>query len=141
MESEKKIDICVACDTSGSISDSMIRDFLGEVSGVMQQFNNYVIHLWTFDTEVYNSKTFTSENLEDLTQYKVDGGGGTTFEVNYEHMKKNGLLPDQLLIFTDGYPGRGWGDPTYTNTLFIIHGNKDIKPPFGECAYYDPTAK
>jgi len=134
---EKQIDIAVAIDTSGSISHDMVRDFLGEVQGIMDQFAQYKIHLWTFDTEIYNPQVFTSENLEDITQYSVQGGGGTMFEVNYDYMRKEGLLPERLVILTDGCPCGTWGDENYVDTIFVIHGNHEIEPPFGAVAYYD----
>jgi hypothetical protein len=40
-------------------------------------------------------------------------------------------------MFTDGYPFGSWGDETYTDTVFIIHGNDTIIPPWGEYAYYE----
>jgi len=40
-------------------------------------------------------------------------------------------------MFTDGYPGSGWGDPNYCDTLFIIHGSTSIVAPFGLTAYYE----
>ena len=139
MDSEKAINICVALDTSGSISEDMIRDFLGEVSGIMSQFGQYQIHLWTFDGAVHNPQTFTSENLEDLVTYDIQGGGGTNFEVNFDYMKENELLPDKFVMFTDMYPWNSWGDPNYCDSIFIGHGTTTIVPPFGEYAYYSPN--
>lgn len=136
MDTEKSINICVALDTSGSISENMIRDFLSEVSGIMSQFGQYQINLWTFDGKVHNPQTFTSENLEDLANYDIQGGGGTLFEVNFAHMKENELVPDKFIMFTDGYPCDTWGDPNYVDTIFVIHGNDSIVPPFGMHAYY-----
>jgi hypothetical protein len=40
-------------------------------------------------------------------------------------------------MFTDGYPWSSWGDETYCDTIFIIHGNNTIVPPWGEYAYYE----
>jgi hypothetical protein len=40
-------------------------------------------------------------------------------------------------MFTDGYPGGGWGEEEYCDTLFIIHGSTTIEAPFGITAYYE----
>ena len=134
---EKEIDICVAIDASGSMSDEMLRDILSEVKGIMESYNAFKLHLWSFDTEVYNATVFTQENLDDIMDWEIGGGGGTTFECNWEYMKDNDIAPKKFVMFTDGYPGMGWGDENYADTLFVIHGSTSIEAPFGLTAYYD----
>ena len=53
MKNDDMIDIAVAIDASGSIGDKMLKDFLSEIQGIMDQFQNYKIHIITFDTGVY----------------------------------------------------------------------------------------
>ena len=134
---DKEIDICVSIDASGSMSDSMLRDILSEVKGIMESYTSFRLHLWSFDTEVYNAQLFTPENLDDIVDWEVGGGGGTTFEANWEYMKENEIIPKKFVMFTDGYPGMGWGDENYCDTLFIIHGSTTIEAPFGITAYYE----
>ena len=137
MNREPEIDICVFMDASGSISETMLKEFLGEISGIMEQFGNYKIHVGSFDTAVYNMQVFTSDNLEDITQYEIKGGGGTDFECMFSYMKENEIEPKRLVVFTDGYPCGGWGDENYADTVWILHGTTSIVPPWGQHAYYD----
>lgn len=132
------IDIAVSIDTSGSMTDEMLRDFLGEVKGIMEEFKDFKLTLWTFDTQVYNPKVFTMENLDEIMEYDPKGGGGTLFEANWEFMKEEGIEPQRFVMFTDGYPGGSWGDENYVDTLFVIHGSTSIEAPFGMTAYYEP---
>lgn len=132
-----RIEVDVAIDESGSITDAMTRDMLGEVKGVMQAFDDFVVRVWTFDTEVYNPQVFTPDNIDDIDAYDIQGGGGTSFEANWEFMKENDIVPKLFIMFTDGYPGGGWGDPDYCETLFVIHGNTSIEAPFGQTAHYE----
>ena len=134
---EREIDICVAIDTSGSMSDNMLKDILSEVKGIMESYNSFKLHLWSFDTEVYNATVFTQENLDEIMEWEVGGGGGTIFEANWEYMKEQDIAPKKFVMFTDGYPGMGWGDENYCDTLFIVHGSTTIEAPFGLTAYYD----
>jgi predicted metal-dependent peptidase len=71
-------------------------------------------------------------------QYEPAGGGGTDFMANWEYMRRNDIQPKKLIMFTDGYPFGAWGEPEFCDTVFIIHGNDKIEPPFGTWAYYDP---
>lgn len=137
MDPEMQIDICIAIDTSGSISTSMLQDFVGEVAGIMEQFSEYRLRIWQFDTKVYGYHEFTSDDAEDIHDYEIQGGGGTEFDANWKYMKKKGIEPSQLIMFTDGYPWNSWGDPDYCDTVFVIHGNDSIVAPFGMTTYYD----
>jgi predicted metal-dependent peptidase len=137
MKPGETVDIVVAIDESGSISDAMTREFLSEVQGIMDQFDAYKIHVLTFDTQVYNPVIYTSENLESIAEYEVMGGGGTDFDCVFEFLKEEQIEPKRLVWLTDGYPCGSWGDENYCDNLWIIHGSKTIVAPFGTTTYYE----
>ena len=129
--------MCVAIDTSGSISNKQLKIFLGEVKGIMDSFQDYKIHIWSFDTEVHNPEVFTPD--KDITDYQPGGFGGTEFEANWTWMKEEGVQPKKLIVFTDGYPWGSWGDENYCDTLWVIHSNhdKELEAPFGVTTHYE----
>ena len=139
MKTTDAIDIAVAIDTSGSISDKQARDFLTEIRGIMESFDSYRIHVFTFDTQCYNPQQYNSENLEDIAGYDIQGGGGTDFEAIFGYLKSAEIEPKKLVVFTDGYPFGSWGDANYCDTVWIVHGNKNPDPPFGVWAEYGDT--
>ena len=136
MMNEETIDVSVCIDMSGSISDTMAKDFLSEVKGIMDEYKDFKLDLWTFDTEVYGYKQFTGDTADEIMEYDCKGGGGTDFDVNFDFMKEQGIEPKRFIMFTDGYPCGSWGDENYCETLFIIHGNESIIAPFGQTAHY-----
>jgi predicted metal-dependent peptidase len=136
MLNEETIDVCCAIDMSGSISDAQGSDFISEIKGIMEEFQEFNLQLWCFDTKVYNHEKFDGYNADDITSYKVKGGGGTDFDANFKFMKDNDIVPKKFIMFTDGYPCGSWGDENYCDTLFVIHGSESIVPPFGQYAYY-----
>ena len=136
MMNEETIDVSVAIDMSGSISDSMAKDFLSEVKGIMNEYQDFKLDLWCFDTGVYNYAKFTGDNADEIMSYEVKGGGGTDFDANWDFMKNEGIEPKRFIMFTDGYPCGSWGDEDYCETLFVIHGTESIVSPFGQTAYY-----
>ncbi len=135
MDRETTIDVAISMDVSGSIYDEMLRDFLSEVKGIMDQYNDFRIHLFCFDTEVHNPVTFTPHNMEEFMEYDIQGGGGTEFDCVFDYMKEAGIVPKKHIMFTDGYPWGSWGDENYCDTLFIVHGSgyggKTPVAPFG----------
>lgn len=123
MDRETTIDIAISIDTSGSISEDMLRDFLSEVKGIMDQYTDYELKLWCFDTAVHNPVRITPDVSHELTEYDIQGGGGTEFDCNWDYMKEQGITPKKFIMFTDGYPWNSWGDENYCDTLFIVHGS------------------
>jgi predicted metal-dependent peptidase len=139
MNKDEELNICVALDTSGSISESMLRDFLSEVQGIMDQYTSYKIHVVQFDTRTYGEDTFTADDGRSMSEYQLTGGGGTDFMAVFKYLEENGIDPDQLVMFTDGYPWDTWGNPDYCDTLFVVHSdpNHTRVAPFGVTIYYD----
>jgi hypothetical protein len=132
----EEIDIAVAIDMSGSISNKQAAQFLGEVRGIMESFDSYRVHVFCFDTAVYNAQDFNSDNLDSIDSYEPTGGGGTDFDAIFDHLKTRDKDTKRLIVFTDGYPFGSWGDENFTDVTWIIHGNDTIKPPFGTWAYF-----
>ena len=134
-----KIDICLALDASGSISEDMCREFLSEVRGIMEQYKDFRIHLWSFDTAVFNPQVFTPDNADEIEDYVLGSGGGTEFECNWEFMKAEGIEPKKFIMFTDGWPFDSWGDPDYCDTVFLINNKyeRNIEAPFGLTVTYE----
>ena len=137
MNPGEEIDVVVAIDMSGSISNKQAQQFLGEIGGMMNSFDGYKVHVFCFDTETYNPKDFSSENMDLIEEYEPMGGGGTDFDCIFTYLKDIGNVPKRLIVFTDGYPFGSWGDADYCDTTWVIHGDKNPNPPFGTYAIYD----
>jgi len=137
MRNDETIEVAIAIDMSASISDADAQIFLSEVKGIMDQYEDYDVKVWCFDTEVYAYAEFTQDNGEDLLEYQPQGGGGTDFEVNWTFMKDNDIEPKKFIMFTDGMPWNSWGDPDYCDTLFVIKGGHNIVAPFGQTVQYE----
>lgn len=137
---DKAVEVDIAIDTSGSISNEMLRVFLGEIKGIVEQFNDYKIRIMCFDTSIHNVQMFSPDNVNDITSYKPAGGGGTTFACVFEYLKKNNITPNRLVYFTDGYDcGDLRGHEGYCETLYIIHGGGygQYNPIFGKKVEYN----
>ena len=142
MDFQDTIDVAVCIDMSGSIGEVQGKDFLGEVKGIMDEFPDYNIKVWCFDTDVYNEEDFAANDGKDLLDYELMGGGGTDFMANWTYMKEQEYVPKKLIMFTDGYAWDSWGDPDYCDTVFVIHSNRDknLEGPFGTSVHYDAAA-
>lgn len=141
MNPGEEIDVDIYIDMSGSISNKQGMQFLSEVAGMMDAFDGYSLRVTCFDTRCYNTQEFSSENMENIEEYELHGGGGTDFDCIFDDLKENGRVPNRLIVFTDGYPFGSWGTADYCDTTWIIHGDPNPNPPFGVFAIYDDHRK
>ena len=141
MNPGEEIDVDIYIDMSGSISNKQGMQFLSEVAGMMDAFDGYNLRVTCFDTKCYNTQEFSSENMENIEEYELHGGGGTDFDCIFDDLKEAGRVPNRLIVFTDGYPFGSWGDADYCDTTWIIHGDPNPNPPFGVYAIYDDHRK
>ena len=118
--------IIVAVDTSGSVDETLLGTFLGEVSSMMQQYPNYEIDLITADAKIQSHKTFLPGEVLD---YEVSGGGGTDFRPVFDYIDQYIDYPTLLLYFTDGQGTFPENEPSY-DLLWIMPEVVDV--PFGE---------
>lgn len=134
-----RLELAVAIDVSGSVSEDSVRDMLSEVKAITENFRDFEIRIWLFDTAIYNVQIFTPANIEELSNYKIEGGGGTSLDVNWKYMEKEQYTPHRFLIFTDGYCGDDAyrKRDSYCDTIFVIFDNPGFKCPFGLHLDYD----
>lgn len=128
------IDICVSIDSSGSITDEIFNEFITEVQSIVENYMDYKLYIWCIDSEIYNPKEFTPENIHELSSYEFAGGGGNDFPLNWEFMKENNIVPEIFVCFSDGgVSGTGWGWPDYCETIFVIRNEwePNLQAPFG----------
>lgn len=122
-------------DTSGSMSDDAIAECYSEIYGAIQQFNGKLQgKLGFFDAVVVEPTPFEDEDEFKIIRPK--GGGGTSFHVIFEYIKKEmqDEPPVSIIILTDGYaPFPKIEDAQDIPVLWIINNN-DVKPPWGKVA-------
>jgi predicted metal-dependent peptidase len=133
------IDLQIAIDVSGSITDKMAMEFISEIYGIMGMYHSFKIGILCFDTQIYNYQEFTEDTKDELLSYECTGGGGTDFSSFWNYWIEHELEPKKAVIFTDGFNcSANWGPTDYCDTLWIItEGAKTrVMPPFGQYAYF-----
>ena len=102
--------IVVAIDTSGSIGQAEIGQFLGELLSICNHVQPEGIDLMYWDTEVCAHEKYDRGDYEAImTSTKPAGGGGTSADCIPKYIAQHKLNPECVIVLTDGYIG-GWGD-------------------------------
>ena len=96
----KGVKVCI--DTSGSISDTDIEYFCGQVFELTKQFD-IDAELIYWDTSIESTGNFTG--YKEFERVSLIGRGGTDPSVIFDYFdtKKCKVKPVVSLIFTDGY--------------------------------------
>ena len=137
MDNDDLVSVDLAIDTSGSMTSEMLKDILGEVKGIMDQFADFRLRVWCFDTSTYEIHEYGPDNVDDIYDFELVGGGGTMFECNWEMMREEEIMPDQFILCTDGYPCGSWGEEDYCDTVFLVHGHTNLVAPFGITVHHE----
>lgn len=95
-----KLVAAAAIDTSGSISDEMIKEFISELYNILAVFDHVDGVLIGHDHEVHDVIEFTKAEPPDGFS---GGGGGTDFHCVTAELEKRDVKPVVLIWFTDLY--------------------------------------
>lgn len=110
--------IAVVVDTSGSISEAEMADFLSEVLGITRAVGiSSGITVVPCDARAYEPVAIRSAN--SITGLKLPGGGGTNMGAGIAAAVELRPKPDLVIVMTDGYTP--WpAEPPQGNATFIV---------------------
>jgi predicted metal-dependent peptidase len=124
-----QIDVVVVLDTSGSISDQEMQEFMGEVDAIKGQVCARIT-LHACDSELAPGGPWEYEPWDQFRlPGDVTGGGGTRFEPVFEWMERQGRHPDLLVYFTDAEGSFPQLEPGYP-VIWLVKGK--AKVPWGQ---------
>jgi len=122
------VKVVVALDTSGSVRQEELREFLGEIDALKSQVRAEVtLHVCDDKLDANGPWRFASWEPLRLPD-EVSGGGGTDFRPLFDWVEREHLSPDLLVYFTDAqgyFPER---EPHYP-VVWLVKGKSGV--PFG----------
>ena len=127
LEEQPKPETEIVLDTSGSISDVLLRNFLRECKNILQQSR---VKVGCFDTKFYGFYEIRTE--QDIENMKFVGGGGTDFYVAINAFTRR---VENKIIFTDG---EAWMPNIPCDAIWIVFGQTKINPKGGKVIYITP---
>lgn len=116
----------IVLDTSGSIDETLLRNFLRECKNILQTSK---VKVGCFDTQFYG---FTEiKDVSDIDNLPFYGGGGTNFDVAVNAFTK---MVENKIIFTDGDANM----PSIPiDAIWIVFGGIKINPAGGKVIHID----
>lgn len=116
----------IVLDTSGSINETLLKNFLRECKNILQYSR---LKVGCFDTEFYGFHEIRTE--EDIENMVFVGGGGTNFDVAVGAFSRR---VENKIIFTDGFASM----PNMPlDAIWIVFGGIQINPKGGKVIQID----
>ena len=123
-----QINIVVGLDTSGSISDNELSEFLSEIDSIKAHMRARIV-FHACDSVLAEDGPWTFEPWEEFTMPKqFEGGGGTDFNPVFEWVDQQDITPDLLVYFTDAEGEFPALQPNYP-VVWLVKGK--AKVPWG----------
>ena len=116
----------ILLDTSGSVSEELLRNFLRECMHILK---NSRVKVGCFDTKFYGFQEIHTK--EDIENMKFVGHGLTNFYTAVNAFSRNA---ENKIIFTDG---KAIIPEKFMNIIWVIFGDTKIKPNGGKVIYID----
>jgi len=124
-----QVNVVVALDTSGSISDEEMRQFASEISAIKSQARARVV-LHACDTQLAAAGPWPFEPWEPLElPTTLSGGGGTDFGPVFQWVDRQDTPPDLLVYFTDAEGAFPEHTPIYP-VIWLVKGKASV--PWGQ---------
>ena len=130
--------VVVGIDTSGSIGQKELNEFLSEVVAICDDVSPSSIELLYWDTAVAGHETYNQGDYKALVQStKPAGGGGTHVGCVNQYIQDKRIEPEAVIILTDGYVEDDWGGSWgCTPTLWAVT-TKHNTSPHGKTIHID----
>lgn len=117
----------IVLDTSGSINEVLLKNFLRECKNILQHTK---LKVGCFDTEFYGFHEIRTE--EDIENMEFVGGGGTDFNVAVGAFSRR---VENKIIFTDGEASM---PDMPLDAIWIVFGGERINPKGGYVIHITP---
>jgi len=130
---EKVGHLVVGIDASGSVGDKELAECLSEVQGIAEEVSPEIVDLIYWDGAVAAHETYTGATVSTIVQStKPAGGGGTSPSCVSTYLKDKSIVPECIIMLTDGYVGGDWGNEWTAPVLWVIVGGNDEVAPNGK---------
>ena len=124
-----QVELAIVLDTSGSIGDTEMREFLAEVDALKGQLRARVT-LIGCDDRLSEDGPWRYEPWEELKlPGTLAGGGGTSFIPPFDWLKRQDRQPDLVLYFTDA-DGEFPQDAPFFPVIWLVKGKAPV--PWGQ---------
>jgi len=130
-------EMVIAIDMSGSIGDSLVAVFLGEVAKIAAAIKPEVVRVIYWDTSVCSEEVYRGSEVQDIVKCtKPKGGGGTDVNCVTQYMQQFGIKPDVAIVLTDGDLYAGWGTWPCP-VVWAIADNPSANPTVGRTVHVE----
>ena len=124
----EKYEIVFAIDTSGSITNNELSDFLGEIDYIARSLKKVNVTILTHDVDVH--EVYEDIDPKKIGSIRITGGGGTSHIPVIERIGKLRKKAALAVFLTDGFSNFPERAPSF-RTIFVLsdsRGRQNLPP-------------
>jgi predicted metal-dependent peptidase len=121
----RHLELAIAIDSSGSVDEILLSQFMAEIESITELFGSYTIELLVCDDVIRSHQTFTNG---ELIVYTLQGGGGTDFRPVFDALNTQ-ISPTKMLLYFTDLDGIFPEAQPYYDVIWVTPKQCDI--PFG----------
>jgi len=129
---KRHVELVIAIDTSGSMSNSDIAYVINEIFNIVKDYDSKITII---ECDAQIGRIYQPKKACDVST-RVTGRGGTSFHPVINHINETGAYKNALMIyFTDGYGDYEIPKPRTMRNLWVVlqdEKNLSLKEPYGE---------
>ncbi len=130
---KENVEIAVAIDTSGSIRQEELTQFLSEIVHIVKSTSNVKCTIMECDCAIHQELEVRNGEIKKILEMKIKGGGGTDHKPVYDRMLQKYKNIKVLVNFTDGYTSTPIKNNYPFETIWVLTkgGSDEVPKKFG----------
>lgn len=128
LHSESAGNVVFVIDTSGSIPDETVKEFLTEAQSCLDELTPSQLTVMSCDAHIQTNDNYT---VGDTIKHNLQGGGGTSFIPVFDYYAKANETPDVLVYLTDLQGSFPTTTPDFPVVWIVKSRDATEKVPFG----------
>jgi predicted metal-dependent peptidase len=130
--------LVIAIDTSGSIGNAELAEFLSEVKGIAEEVNPEKVDLLYWGSSVEKHEEYSESDVPNIvSSTKPVGGGGTSPSCISTYIAEKKIEPECIIVLTDGCVGDDWGSDWAAPLLWVITGGNKVMAATGKTIHVE----
>lgn len=135
---KESLELDVVVDTSGSVSQKELSEFLSEIVAISLANQHCVMTVHFADTEIQSSYEVSNGDIKTILGMKAKGGGGTSMEFALDELKDKRVKSSAVVVFTDGFDSYNRKKSFYPfDVIWVITKNGRADMSYGDVLKLD----
>lgn len=126
---KEELQVFIAIDSSGSVQQSELSEFLSEMVSISKSFSNIKMYVVSCDCAIQEVLEVSNGSVQTVLDIKIKGGGGTSVKPIADLIENDYPSTKILIYFTDGFIDHYDFNSKPYKTIWVVSQKGSIETP------------